>query len=488
MKFTNEQLEGILPEIDALLKSKDVAIPYRQLAAICEFSKRYQISLPVSKPNPRYTHKLDKLWPITEFITDWYKKRYGERLKINPGPGYCVFLIKDDPWVFKYPLAVGNWRYGAWKENDNDKPDLSRGESILNVVDSIENFPSAARERLTPSELKYLFEIFGLGLKALTKIKYCKKNELIESAKSDIDVAVTHLMSSKPECGLSKWSSLQATEKIIKAAIKNRGIPFKKIHILSDLIKQLDVGLHVEKLNSEIAKVQCTPGVRYGDEVVRLNEAVEAHHATFRIILLLKLSPDPIKEIIKPLKTFTQKINELSQSDFIKQWEHTNISFNMSFTKNNRNGYDLEINESKYEYKYIVEIISIFQDIIHPDQISSFDNLSKIYNETDYKHGLSYKYGEYRNEFSTLMSTRLPIKPKESDRYLSLRDILYTFVYGSKNIGNPSLIKTYRRWMSSPASKAIYNHHFQVLAKEVIDIFIKVAELNKKVIDLCENK
>jgi hypothetical protein len=114
--------------------------------------------------------------------------------------------------------------------------------------------------------------------------------------------------------------------------------------------------------------------------------------------------------------------------------------------------------------------------------------LSKIYNETDFIHGLSYKFGEYRNEFSTLMSTRLPIKPKESDRYLSLRDILYTFVYGSKKNGNPSLIKTYRRWMSSPSSKAIYIHHFQVLAKDVIDIFIKVAKLNKKVICLCENK
>jgi len=108
---------------------------------------------------------------------------------------------------------------------------------------------------------------------------------LIQQAKGDIDASVTHIFSNPPQYGLSKWSSLQATEKIIKAYIeeKNNNFPFS--HDLKKLAGEAkDLGLRGIP-DSLLDLIQCSAGVRYGNPIVNLNEAIQAHQACLDICL-----------------------------------------------------------------------------------------------------------------------------------------------------------------------------------------------------------
>jgi hypothetical protein len=98
----------------------------------------------------------------------------------------------------------------------------------------------------------------------------------------DLDTAVYYLISPIPECGLSKWSSLQAAEKTIKGFIRLKGETPPKTHILNTLLNQAE-RLCLPKLDSSLVNnVQCKPDVRY-DEPVELSDAVNAYQSSVKI-------------------------------------------------------------------------------------------------------------------------------------------------------------------------------------------------------------
>jgi hypothetical protein len=88
--------------------------------------------------------------------------------------------------------------------------------------------------------------------------------------------------------GESKWASLQAAEKILKATIEFEGAKFRFGHELATLCEQLDgLGITCEWA-SLISKIQCSAGIRYGEVTCTRNEAVEAHQASLGLVVALK--------------------------------------------------------------------------------------------------------------------------------------------------------------------------------------------------------
>ncbi|MNV27459.1 hypothetical protein D3C71_1186100 [compost metagenome] len=108
------------------------------------------------------------------------------------------------------------------------------------------------------------------------------------SAQADVATAVAALMGRGDRFGESKWASLQAAEKTLKAGLALHGAKFAFTHDLSKLatsLRALGIALDVQPL---LDAIQCTPGIRYGEEVCTEAEALEAHQASLELVNSLR--------------------------------------------------------------------------------------------------------------------------------------------------------------------------------------------------------
>jgi len=138
---------------------------------------------------------------------------------------------------------------------------------------------------LKTEELKNIFNSFLLGNDTRNEMETLFDITLVQQAKGDLDASVAHIFSNPPQYGLSKWASLQSTEKLLKAFIEEKTGSYKFTHILKDLTKDAEkVGLR-KNPTALTDLIQCPPDVRYGNSVVSLNEAIQAHHALLDICL-----------------------------------------------------------------------------------------------------------------------------------------------------------------------------------------------------------
>ena len=219
-------------------------------------------------------------------IGDWYKLQYGDRLKINPIPGRMAFLINNDVWVFRFPIIGGTFQIVAANIIRTSQIDPREKLPILNVLDSIEHLPEGLCLSLTDKQLEDIRGYFILGYEALLfGLNFFRKDVLISSARADIDVSINHMVNPNPEYGLSKWSSLQASERILKTLIERLGEKYPNTHVLSKLVKIIqEKGIELE-IDNLIGKIQCNAAIRYGQEPCTLLDAIDAHHAVFKVAM-----------------------------------------------------------------------------------------------------------------------------------------------------------------------------------------------------------
>ncbi len=241
------QLDRLMEEIDNQLRKDGVAIEARSLMAGLMISRRFNCSFSIDSP-------------IGIPINIWFNERYGNRLKIDFKLGDTVVLIKGDPYKVRFPIATGI----------NGK---------VNVLEWIKDATPALLYSLDEKELDDLAEVIIEPYEMFNNINSLS---LPRELTVDLDTAVYYLISPIPECGLSKWSSLQAAEKTIKGFIRLKGETPPKTHILNTLLNQAE-RLGLPKLDSSLVNnVQCKPDVRY-DEPVELSDAVNAYQSSVKI-------------------------------------------------------------------------------------------------------------------------------------------------------------------------------------------------------------
>ncbi len=149
--------------------------------------------------------------------------------------------------------------------------------------------------------------------------------DYVREAIGDFEAAVFHLMEHRPQPGLSKWASLQAVEKLLKAFITKKGEQVKRDHSLQGHFEQAEqLGLP-KPPQQYILDVQCSAGVRYGEVAVSVGEAVKAHLLSLEICEVaaqyigrvlnrsLPVIPEP-KVDGMPLSEFVQKHVKLRNS------------------------------------------------------------------------------------------------------------------------------------------------------------------------------
>jgi SEC-C motif len=270
-----EDFRRVMESIDQEMRDEETPVRARSLEAVGKFTLGYSTWL----------MHMD---PLTHKIHEWFNRRYGDRLKIDPTWKMAV-VIRGDLYRLRLPLIFGAAnvicspnQYGitskAAASTENRLP-------TINILDLIDDFTEEYAKSLTKDELAALFNQFQLGYAAMNEIGYISDTELVREAVGDIEASVTHLFANQPQFGLSKWASLQATEKLIKAFISHSGEKYKTTHNLEELaVKAESLGLNVIP-RELLDKIQCSPGVRYGDPTVSMAEAIAAHHISLDICL-----------------------------------------------------------------------------------------------------------------------------------------------------------------------------------------------------------
>ncbi len=283
--FPNEEqkFNELMSQIDRELAKQKFDIPKRPIRALGIISTRFGIPLPLGQPMPGTFHELSKYWPISKRVKKWYENRYGDRLKMDFSLGRMAFMIDEDIWVFRFRRFYGSGKFVSSKTIKSERIGTDGKPFTCNILDCIESLPDGFRMSLSDSQLVMLGKYFHFGLDVFSSLEMLSGNDLIMSAKADISTSIDHLFTRQPQYGLSKWSSLQAAEKLLKATIEMRGGNYSKTHKLKTLVeevKKCGLGLDVSII---IAEIQCTPAIRYGQEQCSKSDAIRAHHAVFKL-------------------------------------------------------------------------------------------------------------------------------------------------------------------------------------------------------------
>lgn len=275
-------------EIDRHLSKLEHDIPSRPIRALEVISKKFSISLPMSEPPPRFQDKNALNWHITKKIYKWYEEHYGDRLKEDWSIGKMVILVENDIWVLKFPCLFGSGQFIVSRTIESDGKSFQSKPVIYNVLDAVQGLEKRRIGNLPDYELAHIYEKFQLGYQAFNILIASSSIELIGSAIADIEASVNHLGSNRSDYGLSKWSSLQAAEKMLKATLSMIGKKYSHTHNLSNLVEEITSNGISGNWELLIKAIQCSPGIRYGKENCGRDDAIRAHHASLALIIMLK--------------------------------------------------------------------------------------------------------------------------------------------------------------------------------------------------------
>lgn len=280
------QFEAMMAQIDAKLANEGVTIPSRPTMAVREISMKYGISIPIGGDPERMPAYLRENATLDKAINQWYIANYGDKLKINYCPGQIVVLLDGDLYVLRVPITFGMVRF-VLKREWLDDSGFSRGPAICNITQLLDKMTPARAIRLSDSAMESIGKAFETVLPAAYTLEGTK-HKLMSIARGDVDVAVNCLMVREGRYGESKWASLQAAEKVLKAAINLAGVEYKYKHILHDLCQILtDIGLAFDA-RAQVAAIQCRASIRYGDEPCDRDEALAAHQASLELVNILR--------------------------------------------------------------------------------------------------------------------------------------------------------------------------------------------------------
>jgi len=280
------KFEAMMAQIDFKLSSEGVDIPTRPMLAVREVSMTSNLCMPLGGDTARLPPELRENAALNEAINQWYKDNYSDRLKEDPCPGRMVILLDGDLYVLRVPRIFGSVNFvltRQWLPN----PGVGRGPATCNITQLVDGMTAAKAGRLSNLALNTIGAAFEIAVPAAFTLE-STGHGLMFIARGDVEAAVSGLMARGGRYGESKWASLQAAEKMLKAAIDRAGAKYGFTHGLAGLCKTLaDTGLDFNA-DAQVAAIQCKPGIRYGEEPCTRDEALAAHRASLELVNILR--------------------------------------------------------------------------------------------------------------------------------------------------------------------------------------------------------
>ena len=282
---SEEEFQALMEDIDREMINEDLGIPARPIEAGRKITGRYDVVLdavPQERPILPGVFTPDQ---ISLRIHDWMKQRYGERLKLPFTIGRVVIPLRGSLYTITCPVVYGSAKFVCDPGTFGQSRQTLGIHSIptCNVLDLIDHFTADLARSLTSEEVVKIGLAHASAMGAYIALHAVSDVRFVSEAFGDLDAAVSHLMEHKPQPGLSKWASLQAVEKLLKAYIVTKGGTEKRHHSLKDHAKDA-TELELPPVSDEYIKdVQCPAGVRYGQVAVSVKEACIAHFISLEV-------------------------------------------------------------------------------------------------------------------------------------------------------------------------------------------------------------
>jgi len=245
----------LLEQIDNEMQADAVPIPFRPLHAMGRMAERLECTLSCA---------------LQEDIYNWFKERYGKRLRGLARLGRIPLLLRRDVHL----LVLGPH---AVLIHQTMRPSYSW---------AIDAGPQLCLS-LTDCEHAQIAELSRMGFLCFSELSPCVcERVLSERATSDLESAVDELIRpAGPALGLSAWASHQAAEKSLKEYIRARGGTPRRTHSIWELHDEAarlalpnmhDVAIPEGAI---LDLLDIPPAARYNEIVVSISRALGAYYA-----------------------------------------------------------------------------------------------------------------------------------------------------------------------------------------------------------------
>lgn len=277
---TKDQFSALMTDVDESLKGDGVPITARQIQGWIRVCKKLKLSLPLMGEAIPNIYEGESL---SGHICDWFRARYGERLKIDFSPGYFPIEIHSDLYLVRLPMIFGSAALfvdRSLRPPHDQLNRISRKPNPLNILDLIVDLTESARQSLSDDELNSISQACITALDQSSAWQMAGK-EFQDAVADDLKLSATLAVEGK--LGLSRWHSLQSSEKALKSYIKNSGSTAPHIHDLKKLhSKAAQAGLSTIGL-IDLTSAQCKADVRYEKKSSTQSETLTANEAARRI-------------------------------------------------------------------------------------------------------------------------------------------------------------------------------------------------------------
>ncbi len=241
-------LRTYLDGVDARLAGEGVAIHARSFHAWMAVQRDMLISVPLGHPS-------------MTAIGDYFAEKYGRRGLMDMSVGRMIVMFGHDPWVLRFPLVYGRRRVDLLQMIEDGTPDLIA--------------------RLTTNDRALLDDLLPRAFEAFNALK-----QVPMELRADWAASVDQAVDPRGDFGLSRWSSQQVVEKLLKAFIHKNGGVAPRGRALQHQHELEPVAAAAEALGLRpldrafLATVECRAGVRYPGNNVTLADAVGANQAS----------------------------------------------------------------------------------------------------------------------------------------------------------------------------------------------------------------
>lgn len=271
--LSEEDFTKALQEIDDAMASRGEKIQGRELRGWMTFCGRYNLE------------GIGMSDPLSERVFRWFAERYGERLNLDTDFGHSVLLLRGDAVRFRCARFYGRVleiccpelvqpKFG---EIGINRPAISNAVWLLSGVT-----PSYAAS-LSKNEREEVLNTVVRAKVLSARIVDAGDQTYLPEARADLGTSVNQIMFSDPQFGLSKWSSLQAVEKFLKAYIAQRGAAFRRVHDVNELADHAEsLGLRPLE-RAVLGLIQCRAEVRYKSSLVTRSDAIQAYQAAVSV-------------------------------------------------------------------------------------------------------------------------------------------------------------------------------------------------------------
>ncbi|MEZ4365022.1 MAG: hypothetical protein R2939_01900 [Kofleriaceae bacterium] len=237
-------LRAYLDQVDAQLSASGIAIHARVIHAWTAIQTDTRSVIPLGHPS-------------LQVVDVYFKEKYGRRGLLDMSVGRMLVLFGHEAWALRFPMVYGTVRIDLARMIEDGTPDVLA--------------------RMSSGERAHLDDLLPRAFRAFYALR-----EVSPDLRADLSTAVEQAINPRGHLGLSKWSSQQAVEKMLKSYVLKQQHPVpKRGHKLEPIVATAE-HLGLPPLNRNLlASVECDASARYPMDGVQvtLREAVEANQA-----------------------------------------------------------------------------------------------------------------------------------------------------------------------------------------------------------------